>query len=132
MGGMESSPAARENGDLIVCPGTIVNITCTHINRDNQTAWEVEGFPRSVALHDLGQTTPTSVGPFNYSTIGGHSGPTLTSTIQTTVTESLNGTVVLCRAGGLPADTEVGRVTVRVVGTLLWCWPCGYVCVHTY
>lgn len=115
-----SSPAAEENGDVIVCPGSLLTLTCIHNNaRAEQTRWEMvigNITIASVALHDT--STGSSFGPFTFLEISDTSGPTLTSTVEATVTESLDGTVVLCRAGGLSDDAEVDRVTVRTLQTI--------------
>ena len=122
---MVSSPPARENGDVILCPGSLFSLTCTHDNvRAEQTRWEILNYglapliPR-VASHEPDTDKSESLGPFNFTMISDGSGPTLTSTVEATVTESLNGTVVLCRDGGSSNSTIVGRVTVRVVGMSL-------------
>ena len=85
-------------------------------------------FPR-VASHEPDTDKSESLGPFSFTMISDGSGPTLTSTVEATVTESLNGTEVLCRDGGSSNSTIVGRVTVRVVGECLC--VCTRVCVRT-
>lgn len=118
---MISSPPARENGDVIVCPESSLSLTCSHNNVEaEQTRWEVSSYgedliPR-VASHEPNADKSQSFGPFSFTMISNGSGPTLTSTVVATVTDSLNGTVVLCKAGGLNSSTVEGRVTVHVVG----------------
>ena len=128
---MVSSPPARENGDVIVCPGSLLSLTCTHDNvRAEQTRWEILNYggapiPR-VAFHEPDTDKSESLGPFSFTMISDGSGPTLTSTVEATVTESLNGTVVLCRDGGSSTSTTVGRVTVRIVGKCTEFGVCHY------
>ena len=109
-----------------MCPGSSISLTCTHKNVEaEQTRWEtVKGariISRSVALHGEDINNSQQFEPFGFTMISDCSGLTLTSIVQATANEALNGTMVLCRAGGLSADTEVGSVTVRVVGTLWLC-----------
>ena len=49
-------------------------------------------------------------------TISDNTGPTLTSTLQTIATESLDGTIIVCRAGAYSTSPQVGNVTIDVVG----------------
>ena len=136
---MVSSPPARENGDVIVigCPASLLSLTCAHNNvRAEQTRWEILNYgeapiPR-VASHEPDTDKSESLGPFSFTMISNGSGPTLTSTVEATVTESLNGTVVLCRDGGSSNSTTVGRVTVRVVGECTELGVCHYRALYTW
>ena len=69
-----------------------------------------------MASHEPDTDKSESLGPFIFTMISDGSGLTLTSTVEATVTESLNGNEALCRAGGLMGNDVEGRVTVRVVG----------------
>ena len=105
---------------ILVYPGALISLTCTHHNvKDQQTRWEVKGFPPLVIHHDLLEANLDGFGPFSFSASSGPSGRVLTSTIQATATKSLNGTMVLCRDGGGSMDTVVGNLTVLVVGMLI-------------
>ena len=73
-----------------------------------------------MASHEPDTDKSQSLGPFSFTMISDGSGPTLTSTVEATVNESLNGTEVLCRDGGCKSNDVEGRVTVRVVGK----WEC--------
>ena len=117
VGGLVSNPSAHENGHVIGCPGSSLSLTCTHDNvRSEQTRWEILNYgeapiPR-VASHEPDTDKSESLGLFIFTMISDGSGLTLTSTVEATVTESLNGTEVLCRDGGSSNSTTVGRVTV--------------------
>ena len=134
---MVSSPPARENGDVIGCPGSLLTLTCAHDNvRAEQTRWEILNYreapiPR-VASHEPDTDKSESLGPFSFTMISDGSGPTLTSTVEATVTESLNGTEVLCRDGGLMGNDVEGRVTVRVVGECTELGVCHYRALYTW
>ena len=121
VGGLVSNPS-----DVIVCPGSLLSLTCEHNNvRDEQTRWEtVTGntTSASVALHDT--STGSSFGPFTFLEISDTSGPTLTSTVVATVTESLDHTVVVCRAGGRSFNTVERRVTVITAMTRMFSLVC--------
>ena len=104
-----------------MCPGELISITCAHDNVAGElTRW-------AVYYHSTTSTCTARVvshvarmedlcGPFTITMISDISGPTLTSTAQTTATESLNGTVVECLAGGLSSSPQVGNVTLNVKG----------------
>ena len=99
-------------------------MTCAHSNTGaRQTRWEVSNNSQlafySLADHDDKEGYPSNFSQYSFleGGIGGSSGITLTSTVVATATESLNGTVLVCRAGGQRSDPEAGNVTVHVVGT---------------
>ena len=79
-----------------------------------------------MASHEPDTDKSESLGPFIFTMISDGSGPTLTSTVEAIVTESLNGTEVLCRDGGFSTSTTVGRVTVRIVGECTEFGVCHY------
>ena len=120
--GLTSTPASK-NGTVIVCSGELVSLTCTHNNtKDNQTRWEtLNSESNSLALHGEPLRNSQSFGPFSFIYISDGSGLPLNSTAQANVNESLNGSVVLCRAGGSTTDPEEGRVAVLIVGMFIHC-----------
>ena len=56
--------------------------------------------------------------PFIIAMATGSSSPTVSSSAQITATDSLDGTVVECRAGGLISSPLVGSVTINIAGNL--------------
>ena len=54
--------------------------------------------------------------PFTITMISDNSGSTLSSTAQIVATESLNSARVECLAGNLPTSSQVGNITIRVIG----------------
>ena len=103
---------------LAVCPGDSVSITCTHeVTAGQQSYWTLPGAAACTVPHD-GITPPPNCSPFTITMISDSSGPTLSSTAVATVTESMDGDTVVCRAGGLASSPLVGSTTIRVNG---WC-----------
>ena len=103
------------DGVLTVCPGDSISITCTHDNVDDLlTRWILPGVSICFVTHD-GQSPP-NCSPFTITMVSDGSGQTLKSTIWTTVTESLDGTVVECRAGGFSTSSQVGNITIKIYG----------------
>ena len=114
----------RESGDALICLGSLFSVTCAHNNTDDrQTRWEVSNNSQlafySLADHDDKEGYPSNFSQYSFleGGISDTSGPTLTSTVVATAIESLNGTVLVCRAGGWRSHPEAGNVTVHVVGT---------------
>ena len=99
-----------------MCPGDSISVTCTHDNvADLLTRWIIPGVSICFVTHD-GQSPP-DCSPFTITMVSDGSGLTLSSTIRTTVTESLDDTVVECRAGGFSTSPQVGNITIRIYGT---------------
>ena len=104
------------NGVLTVCPGELISITCTH-NMTGQpfTRWIIPSSNQCIVGHE-NRTLPTTCSPFTITNVSDSSGQTLTSTALFTATESLNGTVVECLAGGLISAPQVGNVSIHLRG----------------
>ena len=109
------------DGALQLCPGTTVSLTCSHDSTSDLTRWEI-GAPiecTAIAPH----TTNPSIALCGNSTINMVSAmnqPTRMSTLILAVTESLNGTVVTCYAGGSTSDPQAGNLTIQVIGEILF------------
>ena len=100
---------------LTVCPGDSISIACTHDSVAGLlTRWILPGVSICFVTHD--RQSPPDCSPFTITMVSDGSGQTLNSTIQTTVTESLDGTVVECRAGGFSTSPQVGNITIRIYG----------------
>ena len=114
VGTLTSVPEAT-NGVLAVCTGNVISLVCTHSNvAAGFSRWIVPGVSQCIVAHD--GTEPDPCGEFTFSMVSDTSGPALTSTAQTMATESLDGTVVVCRAGGLLVSPLVGNITIRILG----------------
>ena len=99
-----------------VCLGDSISITCTHeVTAGQQSYWALPGAAACPVPHD-GITPLPNCSPFTITMISDSSGPTLSSTAMATVTESMDGTTVVCRAGGLASSPLVGNITIRING----------------
>ena len=113
-GTLTSVPEATD-GVLTVCPGDSISIACTHDSVAGLlTRWILPGVSICFVTHD--RQSPPDCTPFTITMVSDGSGQTLNSTIRTTVTESLDGTVVECRAGGFSTSSQVGNITIRIYG----------------
>ena len=99
-----------------MCPGELISITCTHNMTNGQpfTRWILPNTTQCIVGHE--GVLLLSCSPFSFINESDNSGQTLTSTAQITATESLNGTVVKCLAGGLETSPQVGNVTIHLRG----------------
>ena len=104
------------NGILTVCPGELISITCTHNMTNGQpfTRWILPDTTQCIVGHE--GETPLGCSPFSFINESNSSGQTLTSTVLFKATESLNGTVIECLAGGLISSPQVGNVTIHLKG----------------
>ena len=103
---------------LAVCPGDSISITCIHEVTDGQLSfWALPGVAVCTVTHD--ESPPPNCSPFTITMISDSSGPTLSSTAVATVTESMDGATVVCRAGGLASSPLVGNITIRINGWFL-------------
>ena len=104
------------NGVLTVCPGELISITCTHNITNGQpfTRWILPKTTQCIVAYY--GVSLLNCGPFSFINVSDSSGQTLTSTAQITATESLNGTVVECLAGGLISSPQVGNVSIHLRG----------------
>ena len=101
---------------LAVCPGESISITCTHeVTAGQLSFWTLPGVAACTVAHD-GITPPPNCSPFTITMISDSSGPTLSSTAVATVTESMDGATVVCRAGGLASSPLVRNITIRING----------------
>ena len=107
------------NGILSVCPGADISITCNHSNVAGELSrWEIDDPLSScvgIVLHNP-PTTTTACSPFSFTGVSDVSGPSLMSTAMVTVTQELNGAVVKCLAGASSLSTQVGNVTIKIIG----------------
>ena len=114
VGTLTSVPEAT-NGVLAVCTGDVISLVCTHSNvAAGFSRWTVPGVSQCIVAHD--GTEPDPCGEFTFSMVSDTSGPALTSTARATATELLDGTVVVCRAGGLVSSPQVGNITIKILG----------------
>ena len=99
-----------------MCPGELISITCTNNMTNGQpfTRWILPNITQCIVGHD--GLSPLDCSLFSFINVSNSSGQTLTSTAQFTATESLNGTVVECLAGGLISSPQVGNVTIHLRG----------------
>ena len=101
-----------------MCPGDFLNITCVHDGAVGPfSRWEISNYQSScIVAHD--GTPPPDCGPFTISMVSVYDSSTTTvsSAAQATATQSLDGTVVTCKAGGVNTDPLVGNLTINVVG----------------
>ncbi len=94
---------------LQVCPGTTVSLTCSHDSTGDLTRWRVTPPLPMDCNNAITHTT------FTVSMTSPHNEPTRMSTIKLVVTESLNGAVVTCFAGGSTSDPQVGNLTIQII-----------------
>ena len=114
IGFLTSVPEATEQV-LTACPDSSISFTCSHNNTDGeQTEWKLPGAPPCLVLHR--RPEPPACNPFIITMFSDLSGSSLTSTVQTNATESLDGSPVACLAGGLQTSPQVGNITIRVIG----------------
>ena len=104
-----------------MCPGEQISLTCTHDNvAGEQTRWQMIQNGNStctrVVSHTATQREELCGDSFTIFMISDNSGPTLNTTLQTTATESLEGTIVVCYAGGLSTSPQAWNVTIHVIG----------------
>ena len=113
---------STDEGDVLtVCLGEIVSLTCTHDNVAGEvTQWTTSGTVSCSVLvsHvvNSGSEQPCGQTPFTITMISDDTGPVVSSTIRTTATEALDGTVIECFAGGLSSSPRIGNTTVNVIG----------------
>ena len=118
VGTLTSNPAAT-NGVLTLCPGDFVSITCTHEHElSGVTRWDVRDSDGAdcgtTVLHSV--PTDTTCGQFTITMISDLSGPTFSSTAQTTATGALDGAIVECFSTGLQ-NSRIGTLTIIVFGS---------------
>ncbi len=106
------------DGVLTVCPGDRISVTCTHNNTAGiTTRWELPDRSTCTVIHD--GSTP-NCDPFTLTMISDFSGPTLSSTIEITVSDRmLDSETIICIAG-ISATTSpvVGSVNISVPSEL--------------
>ena len=104
-----------------MCPGDFLNISCVHDDAVGAfSRWEFSNYQSScIIAHD--GTPPPDCGPFTISMVSVYDGSvtTASSTAQATATQSLDGTVVTCKAGGISTDPLVGSITINVAGNFI-------------
>ena len=103
-----------------MCPGELIYITCTHDNvQDEVTRWNIQSSTvncREVISHTAG-LSEDMCGPFAITGISMNSGQlNVNSTLQIPAAETLEGAVVECRAGASLKSSQVGSVTLHVIG----------------
>ncbi len=110
------------DGSLQVCPGTTVSLTCSHDSLVDLTRWVITPpLPmdcNTAITHTYNANTEAMCGPFTVSMVGIRSEPTRRSTLELAVTESLNGAVVSCYAGGSTSDPQAGNFTIQIIGEM--------------
>ena len=115
-----TSPAAVD-GELIASAGDRISLTCTHTNIDNgRTTWRFGppiGCSRSF-LHDRVPDVFSPCGSFTFEdiTLLIHGVTHLSSTAVATVNSSITGTFVECSDMSAVAMTNIGNVTLCIVG----------------
>ncbi len=107
------------DGALQVCPGTTVSLTCSHDSTGDLTRWEI-GAPIGCSTTATHSTSPsdTMCGSFTINMVSAMNQPTRMSTLVLPVTQSLNGAVVTCYAGGSTSDPQAGNLTIQVIGEI--------------
>ena len=103
-----------------MCPGKLIYITCTHDNvQDEVTRWNIQSSTvncTEVVSHTVG-LNEDMCGPFAITGISMNSGPlNVNSTLQIPAAETLEGAVVKCIAGATLKSSQVGNVTLHVIG----------------
>ena len=110
------------NGVLKVCPGEHISITCTHNNTaaGELTRWVIHRHMLNCneLISHIPPIQERTCGPLSITMISDNSNRMVSSTIQTTTTGTLNGTVVECYAGGLSSSPQVGNVSIYVEGEI--------------
>ena len=105
-------------GRLTLCPGTAFSLTCSYGPSSNEaTRWEFS--PPNPCTLPITHRPPTadSCGPFTINMVSDASVSSMRySTAHAVATKALDGTVVVCKDGSDFSDSEVGRVTIRVIG----------------
>ncbi len=108
------------DGALQVCPGTTVNLTCSHDSPADLTRWRVTPpLPmdcNTAITHTNNVNGKDACGPFTISMISPRTEPTRRSTLELAVNVSLNGSVVACFAGGSTFDPQAGNFTIPIIG----------------
>ncbi len=93
---------STDEGDVLtVCLGEIVSLTCTHDDIAGEvTRWTTRGTVScSVIVSHVGNSgskQPCGQTPFTIIMISDDTGPVVSSTIRTTATKALDGTVIEC------------------------------------
>ena len=117
------------NGILKVCPGEHISITCTHNNTaaSELTRWVIQGhmFNCNKLVSHISPVQEITCGPLTIIMISDNSNSIVSSTVQTTITRAINGTMVECYAGGLSSSPQVGNVSICVEGKILKTVLCG-------
>ncbi len=110
------------SGSLQVCPGTTIGLRCSHDSAGDLSRWRVTPpLPmdcNTVLTHTVSPNSEGVCGPFTISMISADSEPPRMSTLELVVTESLNGAVVTCYAGGSTSDPIVGNFTIQIIGEI--------------
>ena len=99
-----------------MCLADSLSLTCTHGNTaGEQTRW-IFSDPLN-CIRVLLHVPPTGnvCGPFTLTNVSDNLGSVVTSSALTTATESLNGLLVQCLAGGLRTSPVAGSVTISVI-----------------
>ncbi len=110
------------SGSLQVCPGTTVGLRCSHDGVVDLSRWRVTPpLPmdcNTAITHTASPNSEAVCGPFTVSMISANSERLRMSTLELIVTESLNGVVVTCYAGGAISDPVVGNFTIQIIGEI--------------
>ena len=106
-----------------MCPGELIYITCTHDNvQDEVTRWNIQSSTVNCTrvISHTAVLSEDMCGPFAITGISMNSGPVaqlnVNSTLHIPAAETLEGAVVECRAGAPLKSSQVGSVTLHVIG----------------
>ena len=115
--GAVSTLTTDHNVNLTVCPKDCISITCSHTNNNIKvTRWDfVVNDSTCLTFISHGDSPDTTCGVFNITMISDNSGPTFSSTVQTTATEALDGALVKCKEN----SGDFGTLTISVLGRQL-------------
>ena len=103
-----------------MCSGDAITITCIHGNTaGEQTRWIFSG-PLANCVRVIIHVPPTDAvcSPFTLTDVSDNTGSVVSSSARTTATETLDGQMVQCLAGGLRSSPPAGNVTIRVISEL--------------
>ncbi len=121
------------DGNLQVCPGTSVSLTCSHNSSVDLTRWGITPALtpdcNTVITHTATANSEALCGPFTVTMISARNEPTRRSTLELVIDGSLGGARVTCHAGGSTSDPQVGSYTIQLIGKIYIAAVC--VCIYT-